>query len=304
MSVYVSKADMDKRVNELSDEVQTELLNEFSNLEILNLKVSEVAEVADIKFVDEQLKFYVVDNLRSQQDDNRGFKLTRYDDLKDAVQAFNSFPKEWTSAIGGALGKGEIDFIHRRNGVPVLVNDFKLIDRWDNPLVHRAVGSIIEQLKVEYESDCRFFGNKTVVLPLKRDDDMKLNSYFTDKYLRPAEDDKSDNLLSAVNEVYCEGEGWIQADDFFKKLDSQNEYQSSERFTVTKLNVNYVDLHNHYGQADIDPHDFSLLKTQTIERTAKHPPLDAQIHEAEQIKAKMIYGPARTKGKEMDSPEL
>lgn len=339
--VKVSEALKDAYVCSLSEELQNKIMAAVDESlrqwdpamdeeafkqgrkQALNSRVCDLDGAIKIEFVPGELSFYVVDNLRSQQDGMGSFKVTKYDDLEKAIESYSSFPKEYTSAIGfsligGKFGIGEFDFVHRRNGDSVLVNDFRFDERWDHPLVHEAVQNLVSKLHIEYESDVRMFG-KTVLVPLRKPEDEKLNTYFMDKYLRPKEGAerevarkygdlsmyaKTDSvhtkyLLSAINEVYVDGgAGWMQGAEFFKKLDELREYDTPERLKVSSININYVDLNGREGQADIQPHQFALLKKQTIERTAEHPDLDAQIEMANKIREQAHQGKEKSLEKE------
>ena len=336
MSVYISSTDKNEYVSSLSEEIRNDIMiavesslkdiglkgDEYQKAwdNAFNSKVSDLEDTISIEYVDEKLSFYVVENLRFQQDKSGGFKIERFDKLEDAIQAFSELPQNYTSALGGALGVGEIDFVHRKNGEAVQVNDFKYIERWDNPLVHRAIEAMNARLGVEYESDLRIFADHSVLIPLQGSESQHLNSYFVDKYLRPTKDAEwevskrygdlsmyaADNrvhslyLNSAVNEVFVGGHGWMKAEAFFKKLESIDEYASPERLKVMNLNINYVDLNGRIGQADIKPHQFSLLKKQTIEKTAQHPDIDSQIEFANKVREGQIENKGKSKNKDRD----
>ena len=345
MSVYVSNFDKNELVSSLSGEIRNDIMsavetalsmrglagemfrNAWDNAYIS--KVCDLEDIIDIKYAEEKLSFYVVENLRFQQDGKGSFSLSRYDKLQDAIVAFNEMPKEYTSALGASLsggkfGIGELDLIHRKNGEAVQVNDFKFSGRWDNPLVRRAVNETNIRLGVEYESDCRMFGDKSVLVPLQPWEEQKLNSYFMDKYLRPSEGAKkeverrfgdlsmyspthsvhTEYLLSSINEVMVGGVGWINGEEFLKKLHSLNEYESPERLKVMNVNVNYVDLNGRTGQADIPPSQFALLKKQTIEKSARHPDLDVQIENANKVRFEQMKGKDKSKNKEQDEQQL
>lgn len=243
----------------------------------LESRVCDLEDTIDIEYLPEKLTFFTFNNLRCQQDGVPS-EVKRFENLQDAIKEYNSLPKEYTTALGGYLGETNcIDFIHRRNGESVLVNDFKKIEDWSgNGLVMQAINSIIGQLGVEYESDISSLGYQCPVLvPVSFQN--RINSYFQDKYLRP-DDEKT--LLSAINEVFVEGNGWVEAKKFFNDLDKIAPSRETYRPKVTKYNVNYVDLNGHCGQADISPADFAMLKKQTEERSAKHPEIDSQIKDA------------------------
>ena len=340
MSVFISNINKNDYVNTLSEEIRNDIMmavetslnkagfkgDEFQEAwdNAFNSRVCDLEDTIDIKYEDNKLSFYVVENLRFQQDKKGGFNLTRYDKLQDALVAFAEMPREYTSALGGTLGVREIDFVHRKNGENVQINDFKFIEHWDNPLVHRAVNMIKSRLGIEYESDLKMF-HKSVLIPVQEFEKPKINSYFMDKYLRPREGVEKEirrkygdpamygpthpmhyeHLYSAVNEVFVGGKGWMNAEKFFKKLNSISEYDSPERLKVMKLNINYVDLNGRVGQADINPSDFALLKKQTIERSAQHPDIDVQIDTANKIRLEQMEnkGKNRTKQKDKDEQE-
>lgn len=273
--------------------------------------------------VEKRLSFYVVENLRHQQDGTGGFKIDRYDELQDAIDAFNALPSEYTSAIGGSMtggkfGVGEIDFVHRKNGESVLVGDVLNAQRWDVPEVREALDELTRQLKIEFESDLRIFGDKTVLLPLRKLEQQTLNTVYMDKYLRPEEGAerevarrygdlsmyskdshiRSMHLLTAINEVFTDIHGWLNAEDFLKRLYSIDEYSSPERLKALSFNVNYVDLNGREGQIDISPYQLYLLKQQTIERSAKHVPIDMQIDNANKIRNEQMGKKSKDKNKD------
>lgn len=336
MSVYISKFEKNDYVNTLSEEVRNDIMiaveNKLSEIglkgdehqkawdDAYNSMVWDLEDTIDIEYAEDRLLFYVVENLRHEQDKSGNFTITRYGRLEDAIKAFNELPSNYTSALGGTLGKGEIDFIHRINGESVLVNDFKFVETWDNPLVHRALEMIKSRLGVEYESDVRMFNGHSVIVPLQNEKPV-LNSYFMDKYLRPREGAEeavvfrygspeqypenhpvhTEHFNTAVNEFFVGGQGWISGEEFFNKLNSINAYENPERLKVMKININYEDMNGRTGQADINPHEFALLRKQTIERTAQHPAIDAQIDAANKIRQdNMLRGKKKSKDKERD----
>lgn len=336
MSVYISKFNKNDYVSSLSEELRNDIMiaveNKFNDIglkgdefqkswnDAFNSRVCDLEDTINIEYAEEKFSFYVVENLRFEQDKSGNFSLTRHDKLEDAIKTFNELPANFTSALGGTLGKGEIDFIHRVNGEAVLVNDFKFVEAWDNPLVHRALEMMKSRLGVEYESDVRMFIDHSVLVPLQNEKPV-LNSYFMDKYLLPQEDAEKAVILrygspdqypenhpvhtehfnSAVNEVFVGGQGWIKGEDFFNKLNSINSYENPERLKVMKININYIDMNGRTGQADINPHEFALLRKQTIERTAQHPDIDAQIDAANKVRQhNMEKGKNKSKDKNRD----
>lgn len=335
MSIFISKANKSDYVNALSDEIRNEIMiaveaslkeNDLEGEEFeeawdnaFNSKVSDLEDTIDIEYMDKVLSFYVVENLRFQQDKAGGFNIKRYDKLSDAIVAFSELPEKYTSALGAAYDSGELDFVHRIQGVPALVQDYKRSSaRWENPLVDRAVNEMISKLGIEYELDLECF-NKSVLIPIQDHDKKTINSYFMDKYLRPSKPEgwtdprwgspdmyskehymHQEYLHTAVNQVYVGGKGWMPGDKFLKKLNALKEYDSPERLKVMQININYVDMNGWIGQADILPCDFALLKKQTLERTANHPDIDVQIDTANKIRLEQIENKRKAKERKKD----
>lgn len=338
MSVFISKANKSDYVNTLSDEIRNEIMiavetslkesdlegEEFRKAwdDAFNSRVSDLEDTIDIEYMDKVLSFYVVENLRFQQDKSGGFNIKRFDKLSDAIIAFSELPSKYTSALGAAYDGGELDFVHRIQSIPALVQDYKRSSaRWENPLVDRAVNEMISKLGLEYELDLDCF-DKSVLIPLQERSKKTINSYFMDKYLRPSKPEgwtdprwgspdmyskdhymHQEYLHTAINEVYVGGKGWMSGDKFLKKLNALKEYDTPERLKVMQININYVDLNGRIGQADILPGDFALLKKQTIERTARHPDIDVQIDTANKVRAEQIENKRRGKSKNKDIDE-
>lgn len=261
-------------------------------------RVCDLEDTIDIVYLPEKLRFFTFNNLRHQQD-GMNAEVKRFDSLDEALQEYNSLPKEYTTALGITLKEfSELDFVHRVNGESVLVNDYKRNGNYiGNGLVLQVAQALVEKLGIEYEFDSLLFNSHfskvpvsesfarkfdfhyldaAVLTPLQHSAD--LNSYFKDKYLRAEKG--SGSLLSAINQVYVEGEGWVNGKDFLTRLNDLYMYRDSMRYKVNTLNVNYVDLNGYEGQADIYPRDFKLLRQRTIERSAKHQALDGQIKDA------------------------
>lgn len=303
---YVSELDgyLKERINEAvslslarQDYGNNSYINGVNNA--MASRVCDLEDTIDITYLPEKLTFFTFNNLRSQQDGTNA-EVKRFDSLDEALKEYNSLPKEYTTALGVNLKEfSELDFVHRVNGESVLVSDYKNMEEYaGNGLVLQTVQALIDKLGIEYELDSALFSSyrskvpvtetferkfdfhyldASVLTPLQHTAD--LNSYFKDKYLRGEKGVGS--LLSAINQVYVEGEGWVSGKEFLTKLNGLDLYRDSTRYKVNTLNVNYVDLNGHEGQADIRPRDFKLLRQRTIERSVKHQALDGQIKDAE-----------------------
>lgn len=295
MKVYVSEKDRNKPLTQLSNDVYSALMNakinrlneiqsmpihrqSFFNTEVTQMdrarKVSDLEDCLNIVYMTGKLLFFTFNNLRCQQD-GVSSEVKRFDTLQEAVREYNSLPKNYTTALGAYLSETNcIDFVHRRNGESVLVTDYRNMNDWvNNGLVRQAIDELIGQLGIEYESDLKSLGTDCPILvPVSKQDE--INSYFKDKYLYPK---SSNHLLTAVNEVFEEGEGWINFEDFFHKIKNISPSKETYRPKITKYNISYIDLNGRVGQADISPSDFMFLKKQTEERFYQHPKLDNQI---------------------------
>ena len=234
------------------------------------------------------MKFYVYNNLRSQQDKMKS-ELFRFDDLKEAIAKFNELPKEWTTAIGGTVnGISEIDFVHRRNGEAVLINDYQNIPVFNE---HEEMNSVLDELKkslkIHYEmlggihpntsvlSELRefnemdsYFENKSLNLLSKETAPFQVNDHFGSNVVNKSGSSFNELInFSAVNEVYVEDKGWMTPIDFINL--NKDFYENSYVPKVKFLNISYKDLNNGtIGQADISPKDYLQLKETTLLREA------------------------------------
>lgn len=260
---------------------------------------SDVMETKD-------LRFFIFNNLRFQQDGMKS-EVYRFDTLQEAVEKFNVLPKEYTAALGVTLDeRSELDLIHRVNGEAVLIKDYIHIEKYaNNPAIQKVVSDLVYQLNICYELNGGLFNvhssqikspeefcaengleakdefkylSVAILTPLA-DHTRKLDSYFKDKTLlcKP----HVNNLLHSINEVYIEGKGWVAGKEFMKHINKSNyNYNNAALPIVSRLNINYVDVVGHKGQADISPYNFTLLRQQTIEQAAKKPEIDKQIKAA------------------------
>lgn len=293
MKVYVNENDKFMPVKALSEEIQAAIANAVRSVlseqqasedvfekEIYTALADRVCNLEDlisIEYLPEKLTFFTFNNLRCQQDGITS-EVKRFEKIEDAIKEYNSLPKEYTTALGGYLSETNcIDFVHRRNGENVLVTDYRNMDNWaNNGLVKQAISKLVDCLGVEYESDIRSLGTYCPILvPFSRQEE--INSYYKDKFLYPK---SSNRLLSAINEVYEEGEGWVKFEDFYHKVDNLSPSKETYRPKVTKFNINYIDQKGRCGQADVSPRDFLFLKEMTLEKQ-KTRALDAQISSAE-----------------------
>lgn len=95
-----------------------------------------------------QLAFYVIADLNA-----RAPGLERFSGLQEALHAYQrtvAAHPEWQTALGGELGIGALDFVHRRDGQDVLLSDVSKLESWaSNPEVQQALKEITKQLKLE-----------------------------------------------------------------------------------------------------------------------------------------------------------
>ena len=208
-----------------------------------------------------QWTFYVVDDLPTMAN------LYRFDTVEEAITKYMSLPENMRSAIGSSIdGRHEIDHIHRCDGRHVLVTDCVGLSPWEeSPQIQEAIDTMIAYLNVQYQYR-QLFGNRfpSAIVDLERYSGVELEHYFSDKLLRP---DNPENLFTAVQEVYAEGEGWMKLDDFLKKLDDSRPGRPGEgakNVFVDRLNINYITDTGRCGQADISPRNYALLHEKTL----------------------------------------
>lgn len=210
--------------------------------------------------------YYVIDHLPTMSN------IYRFDTVEEAIAKFKDIPETSFSALGSSINNlRETDHIQRRNGEAVLVTDS---DRTENPLwrnseeIQAAIDKMVSDLKVRYELSTIIFGSRfpSIAIPLERNTEQVPNNYFNNKLLNPTQPDR---LLTSINELYVSGQGWIKLTDFIDQLDNcrpQFIGDGCNTLFVDTLNINYADQRGHWGQADLSPFDFRILK----EKTEKH----------------------------------
>lgn len=209
-----------------------------------------------------QVSYYVFNDLRFQQNDRHDFDIFRFDTLEEAMSKFRQIPPDMTPALGMHRdARSELDLLHRREGDAVLVTDYLNFPKWrTDPDVQKAVDTACAAFDVQWQMDSRCL-NTTILIPLERGFECLPNRVFSDKNLRladPAHFGHQPSIYSAINEGYVEGEGWLA----YPAL-----RQNAERFgfhdphcvKVRQFNINYIDTQGRTGQADISPMDLQIL---------------------------------------------
>lgn len=183
------------------------------------------------------LSFYIFDNLRMQHD-GEGGNVYRFDTMKEAVTAFRMIQAEhpsWTTALGGSVGgEHEIDLIQRRDGINVLIDDFKRIPFWaDRPDVSQAIGEFAAGPGIDWQTD-RELLNGPILIPYAPEGAPE-DPVIADKVLLPK---NPANALTSLVEAYVEGQGWIEPDQL-KQLVKEHRNDPGNRPKVSRLNVAY-----------------------------------------------------------------
>ncbi len=303
--VFASKQDRFEYLNNLSAEVRESVLeaveerlkaeglsghNLVTVLESAqNSKLCDLEDALNIEYVEtEPLQFYVVNNLRSQQD-KTPFEVCRFNTIDMAYECYSLYPDKYTSALGVTVSSGrEIDIVHARGGESVLVTDYRGIEGFkDNPLVLQAVDHAIGKLGIQREGNYSLF-NQWVEIPLNRGDGA--SSYLDNKRLLP---ENPKYPISAVNEAFCDGRGWIKADALFKELSEYDPYTNPIHLKISCVNVNYIRTDTkEVGQMDLIPSQLAIMLEKYKEMDRKMP-LDRKIKEAQK----------KGEEQEMHSPE-
>lgn len=233
--------------------------------------------------------YFIFDNLRCNQD-HEGGDVLRYDTIEQAIGAFERIQSEhpnWTIALGGSInGVREIDYIHRRNGDNCLITDYQKLEAFkDSPEVKKAIETAMVALKVDWQVDHDLTGN-TILVPHEFGD-CPLDSYLFDMQLRPG---SSENVLSSVQELFVEKEGWVDLSEL-KALAHFDNYESPRPPKVTAFNVAYEVRGSHSmrtGYVDVSPSNFRVMKQAYLEamRERAEPAKDSWCNIISQSKEK------------------
>lgn len=214
----------------------------------------------------DRITFYVWDDLRYQQNressGREDFDLFYFDTLEEALEKFKDIPAWMTPALGMSWGMGEWDIIYRREGYNVLSMDYYTDERWrNNPEVQEHVDHLCSVLNVAWVSDPRTIPHATILVPKTPWFQWLPDRAVLDKVLRPRKPQfyrQKPTPLSAINEVFCQGDGWLPYEEFRVKAEKFG-WESPHCLKVHTFNVNYTDSRGHEGQIDVSPGDFRIL---------------------------------------------
>ena len=252
--------------------------------------------------------FYVVDDLAKMSN------IYRFDSVGEALAKYKTLPTDRKSAIGASYeSRFELDLIHRNTGnKPVLVMDSLRSANpvWQEPEIESARSFLLKKLKVQHQLDHTVFGQRypSVAIPLDYNSGSKeefSNNYFNDKVLRPfiKDPEKDAMLLSSIDEVFVEGEGWMPRDKFLDFLEGSRPAaigESRRDVFVSKLNVGYINDYGNFGYMDVSPREFKYLRDKTRDMTlhSKVPgekrPLSDLISDATAKKGETPQAPSRS----------
>lgn len=239
-------------------------------------KLCDLEDAISIEYLDnEPLKFYVVNNLRFQQDQTP-FEVQRFNTIDMAYESYSQFCDKYTAALGVTIASGrEIDIVQARGGESVLVTDYRGIDGFkDNPLVLQAIDHAIGKLGIQREGNYDLF-RQSIEIPLAKEE--PTDPYLDDKRLLP-KDPK--HPISAVNEAFCDGRGWVQLEDLLKELADYDPYVNLTHIKISTVNVSYVRTDTReVGQMDISPSTLGVM-LERFKEIEKKPSLDATIQRA------------------------
>ena len=218
--------------------------------------------IHDFRCKDEtQWTYYVVDHLPTMSN------IYRFDTTDEAIACYKCLHPSLRSAIGSSLGGiHELDHIHRcANGLSVLVTaaDSMETPLWrDSPEIQSAIDKMISELSVQHERNNTIFGpqSPSVIIELERYADRPLDSYFCQSILFP---DVPNQYLSAIDEVFVMGHGWMEPKGFHRLLQDSRPGRNGEGqkdLFVERLSVRYLDTQSGYsGTAEISPQQYGLL---------------------------------------------
>ena len=216
-----------------------------------------------MSFRENDLSYYIFKDLRASQNNNHkeGFQVLRFNSLQDAISEFRRLPKEWTTALGIHISaNSEIDLVQRREGEPVLSGDYQRIPVfYGNPDVQAAVQTLVEDLKIQWQSEYRVFSNSPVLIPIVPEMDFIRDRAINGKHLLPQQ---TNALFTAIQEVYTPDEGWVDTMKI-RALADKFGYNDPHVPKITSLHVRYADEQGQVHTGDMSPYNFILLQERT-----------------------------------------
>lgn len=111
-------------------------------------------------------QFYVVENLQAAP-----LKIERFGNLDDAMSQYQALPNHYMKALGVEKNPdplpGSLDILQCRNGIDIIVEDYKTVPGWDNPYIQNHVvqplqGALaVQDVELAYELPDAYFHIQT-----------------------------------------------------------------------------------------------------------------------------------------------
>lgn len=111
-------------------------------------------------------QFYVVENLQAAP-----LKIERFGNLDDAMSQYQALPNHYMKALGVEKNPnplpGSLDVLQCKNGLDIIVEDYKTVPGWDNPyiqnhVVHPLQGALaVQDVELAYELPDAYFHIQT-----------------------------------------------------------------------------------------------------------------------------------------------
>lgn len=151
-------------------------------------------------------QFYVVENLQAAP-----LKIERFGNLDDAMAQYQALPNHYMKALGVEKNPdplpGSLDVLQCRNGIDIIVEDYKTVPGWDNPYIQNHVvqplqGALaVQDVELAYELPDAYFHIQTC------DDGFDYTLYnkdFTERDGGVLETDGDKSVQAAMTELLAE----------------------------------------------------------------------------------------------------
>lgn len=210
-----------------------------------------------------KLSYYTIDDLRLGYDPQgeHGWRISRFLDLRDALEQYRSLPDDTVKVIGVSNGEQDVELVRRltvdTGGVVqenVLVLDFLALPLWK-----KEEGVIVSARElVDVLDICWCLSVDRLVPP---PGEKALSKRLKGKYLWP---DVPGIPESAIRWLYLPGTGWISPAELKRRYPAPE--QSFRYPAITKYRVDGVTADGTFAPLEVSHWEYLMLARRTQER--------------------------------------
>ena len=208
-----------------------------------------------------KLSYYTIDDLRLGYDPQgeTGWRISRFLDLRDALELYRSLPDDAVKVIGVSNGEQDVELVRRLPADAGTWENVLVLDFLALPLWKKEEGVIVSARELADVLDIRWCLDVDRLVPPPGE--KALSKRLKGKCLWP---DVPGIPESAVRWVYLVGTGWISPTELKRRYPAPE--QSFRYPVITKYRVDGVTADGTFAPLEVSHWEYLMLARRTQER--------------------------------------